>query len=219
MSCLAPYGISGEWHDIHEQIREHGVQSVPWLHVFAHNGHELGVQLLIDKGFDPRTRGFFQETVFELVAERGDFILMGILLDSVKDVDMDNILNTTAKMGHAALLQSLVERGANINLAGGQEPLLIVGTREGQVSIVRLLLEEGAETEARNKVGETALIVASKLGYTEIVELLVKSGAKLAAKNSAGETALRVAQLMKFDECIRVLKAKQQTGSSNCVTI
>ena len=105
---------------------------MPWPHVFAHNGHELGVQLLIDKGFDLRARGLFQETVFELVARRSDVALMGGLLDTAKGGDADAILGDSmyiaVELGHTPLLQFLMERGADIVAA--EEPLLNIPYRK-----------------------------------------------------------------------------------------
>ena len=43
---------------------------------------------------------------------------------------------------------------------------------EGQIETVKALLVAGADTEARNKCGETPLDIARERGKTEVVEIL-----------------------------------------------
>ena len=42
----------------------------------------------------------------------------------------------------------------------------------GHVRVVRLLLEKGADAEARDKYGKTALDLAERNGKTKVVDLL-----------------------------------------------
>jgi len=44
--------------------------------------------------------------------------------------------------------------------------------------IVKLLIENGADVNVKDKDGMTALMYASEEGYTEIVSLLKNAGAK-----------------------------------------
>jgi ankyrin repeat protein len=55
--------------------------------------------------------------------------------------------------------------------------------KEGHTEIVQLLLEKGADVNAKNKYGRTALIYATERGYTEIVQLLLEKGADVNAKD------------------------------------
>jgi ankyrin repeat protein len=48
----------------------------------------------------------------------------------------------------------------------------------GALEVVRLLLEHGADVEAKDNDGETALQVAAYKGHDEVVELLREHGAK-----------------------------------------
>ena len=61
---------------------------------------------------------------------------------------------------------------------------------KGHEPIVQLLLENGADIEARNSSGDTALIWAAQRGNSAIVELLLQRGADIEAKNQYGGTAL-----------------------------
>jgi ankyrin repeat protein len=63
-------------------------------------------------------------------------------------------------------------------------------TINGHIETVKLLLDKGANVNARNAVAETALTHASQKGNTEIVKLLLSKGADVNAKDDAGWTAL-----------------------------
>ena len=54
----------------------------------------------------------------------------------------------------------------------------MAASHEGHIDIVKLLLDKGADVNAKSKDGDTALKAASVKGHTEIVELLKAHGAK-----------------------------------------
>jgi len=49
---------------------------------------------------------------------------------------------------------------------------------EGQTETVRVLLDAGADVNAKTEMGVTALTIATQTGHPEIVELLQKAGAE-----------------------------------------
>jgi len=53
----------------------------------------------------------------------------------------------------------------------------MMAVRGRHEATVRLLLEHGADVNARNETGATALSWATERGFTEIVALLRKAGA------------------------------------------
>ena len=60
--------------------------------------------------------------------------------------------------------------------------------RKGNVEIVKMLLKEGADVNARDKYGRTALYVAAWRGHVEIVKMLLKEGADVNAADNDGNT-------------------------------
>ena len=73
---------------------------------------------------------------------------------------------------------------------------------------MRLLLEAGADKEAKNKYGDTPLIKAAYKGHEAVVPLLLEAGADKEAKNKDGITPL-IAAAEKGHEAIvqRLLEA------------
>jgi ankyrin repeat protein len=71
---------------------------------------------------------------------------------------------------------------------------LMLASEYGQIEVVKLLLENGANVDLQVKgLGETALYRASKNGNTEIVKLLIDKGAKIDLQDEDGLTALIIA--------------------------
>jgi len=65
----------------------------------------------------------------------------------------------------------------------------------GQTDAIALLLERGADVNARNRDGGRALHAAAFLGRAEIVDRLIAGGADIQARNNNGETALDSAKV------------------------
>ena len=66
----------------------------------------------------------------------------------------------------------------------------IMACQNGHEAIVSLLLEKGADVNAKNNDGWTPLHWASENGHEAIVSLLLEKGADVNAKDNDGETPL-----------------------------
>src|SRR5262245_52711790 len=67
---------------------------------------------------------------------------------------------------------------------------LVTAIRNGDVRVVRKLLDNGANVNAHDAEGNTPLILASFYASPECLELLIEKGADVNAANKAGATAL-----------------------------
>ena len=82
------------------------------------------------------------------------------------------------------MIQALLNRGAEVNLADSEtgDTLLMEAARYSTPEVVQVLIEAGANVNAKNKLGQTALTLADNTDNSwrrEIVALLIKNGAKL----------------------------------------
>ncbi len=87
--------------------------------------------------------------------------------------------------GDIASVKMLLKSGENIDERDpkyGSTPL-IYAAQAGHTDVVKLLLDNGADINAKTKLGQTALIQASLAGDADIVKLLLDRGAKLDAED------------------------------------
>jgi ankyrin repeat protein len=94
--------------------------------------------------------------------------------------------------GNLRRMQLLHFAGADINARGNCCMPLFLAAGEGRLEIVRYLLDEGADVNAREKYGNTALSEAAFYGQTAVTRELLVRGAEV---NVIGEdgTALDIA--------------------------
>ena len=78
-------------------------------------------------------------------------------------------------------VKTLGNLGADFNVVGGNESVsaLTMAVQMGFPDVVQLLLEMGADPDAKDKSGKTAGDWAAKLGDGEMKKMLVKSFAEL----------------------------------------
>ena len=112
-------------------------------------------------------------------------------------------LNVAQAQSTVALLVSNGERdaalhevaaGADVNVVRSDgSSALLYAAYQGDVELVKALLEKGANPDLRNEYGAFALSEAVQAGSQEIVELLLDHKANPNLSNLEGETALMVA--------------------------
>jgi ankyrin repeat protein len=88
---------------------------------------------------------------------------------------------------------------------GDGRTALHLAAYERKEAIVRLLVGNGANTEARDKIGQTALHSAADEGNEVMIRLLVDNGADIEARNKIGQTALHIAAYQKKEAIVRLL--------------
>jgi len=87
-----------------------------------------------------------------------------------------------ARDGNEPAVMELLGKGANINSTGGRtldfSPLMWA-SEQGNVGMLRLLLDRGADPNVRNSRGVTALMLAATKGYLDAVRLLLDRGSSV----------------------------------------
>ena len=93
-----------------------------------------------------------------------------------------------------AAVEELLSRGADVNTLDPRypqlaRPALMTAASLGYSEIVRLLLANGADVNARDAGGGTALIWACNDGHIDCTRLLLAAGADPGLRNNGGYTA------------------------------
>ena len=84
--------------------------------------------------------------------------------------------------------RSLINKGADVN--AGKVPPLITASFKSNTEIVRMLLENGADTEVENQHGVTPLHWAAEKGNDDIAEMLIEHGADVNHQSKNGGNPL-----------------------------
>jgi uncharacterized protein len=88
------------------------------------------------------------------------------------------------------IASELVEHGADVNATSRFNITPLMGVVAYDPSIVRLLIANGANVNARDVEGGTALMQAALLGRAYNVKILVEAGPDVNARDNKGGTAL-----------------------------
>ena len=99
-------------------------------------------------------------------------------------------LGLAAFFGHKAIVEFLLKNGADVSLASRNAQKVTAlhgGVARRDVEIVKLLLEAGADANARQERGFVPLHDAAANGSVPLVELLLKHGARADAKSDDGK--------------------------------
>ena len=88
------------------------------------------------------------------------------------------------------MTEIFIEKGVDINQSDnrGNTPLIVQADYNNNKDVVKLLLSEGADINARNEDGDSALIYVIKDGNVELARFLIKKGADYNILNARNET-------------------------------
>ncbi|KAH6714364.1 hypothetical protein BKA61DRAFT_673660 [Leptodontidium sp. MPI-SDFR-AT-0119] len=138
-----------------------------------------------------------------------------------QDKDGRTAISYCAQFGYQSYLQSFIDLGTFLDqpdkdqrtplhwaAQNGHPDAAVVGRRNGHEAVVRLLLEKGAELEAKDWNSLTPLSWAARNGHDAVVQLLLEKGAELKAKDKYSQTPLSWAAEFGHEAIIRLLLEK-----------
>lgn len=156
------------------------------------------VQQLLARGFDPNARDEKGQVALVLALRSGAAKTTEVLLAHPElSVDARNAAGETPLMlaalhGRLAAAQRLLERGAAPHLEGWA-PLHYAASGP-ESALVALLLDKGAQVDARAPNGSTPLMMAASYGPEAAAQLLLARGADAKLRNSHGKSAADLAR-------------------------
>jgi ankyrin repeat protein len=156
------------------------------------------VKLLLEHGANPSATAaglFGDTTVLSEAASTGDDALLQVLIDHGADVKAAGFLPLVySAFTNCAKCLDRFAKGAPPELLNASA--WFVAPPLGDASAVKLLLDRGASANAQDPGGNTVLMLAasSEAMPVDVVKALIDHGADLNAKNSQGATALDLAK-------------------------
>ena len=205
--------------DIHGRNRDGNTA----LHVAVSLGRAEIAELLIKKGADVKTKNGDGATPIDMLAVPWEMIEiiskpLGVKLEREQveagraeiakrlgveatfegaDTFSAQHLSAAASTGDLAAMKRALAEGAAPNTRDPESgsTLLANAALMGRTEIVALLLEHGADINARSKDGGTALHAAAFLGRAETVKLLLDKGADTTIQHNMGGEAIEGAKM------------------------
>ena len=177
------------------------------------------------------------ETPLHKAAKDGDLKMVKSLVEqgsevNAKNEDFQTPLHVAIRFGNFEVAKYLTEKGADINATDGTErnPLMCAAEAgvvqmsvqpfsssateggfkpyEGQIEMVRFLVEKGAKVDAANQDGATPLIAACDYGLFQLADYLISKGANVNATIKSGQTALYLATFGSHTNIVELLLKK-----------
>jgi len=146
------------------------------------------LKLLLEKGADVSARDNQHETALVHAARTENPAAIEILLGKTSDYKEKNeALIESVRGGPVVIRMADTPTSAQTGSVTREIP------EEPWVRTVRLLLDNGADLEARDEEGATPLLRAAAYGQTEIFELLIQRGATIRVRDKRGMTPLMAA--------------------------
>jgi hypothetical protein len=97
----------------------------------------------------------------------------------------------------------------NQNNLWTNETALMEAAKADHLDVVKLLLEEHADVDARNLKGETALMAAAGEGHSDVVKLLLDSGAAVLTRDHHDKTPLMWAAIKGDADTVRLIRTAE----------
>lgn len=153
------------------------------LHVAAKNGHVAAAKQLLETDADTNLEDNSGETALHCASRNGDKAIVELLLSHgtnvmKKDTRGWGALDWAVIEGKDDVVKILLEHGVDAE-ANGRNEALFLAAGEGHATTVQMLLENGAEVDAKDWLGSTAMDFAAPGGYEKTIRVLLQHGARL----------------------------------------
>lgn len=167
------------------------------LHVAAAAGHGEAAKKLIRRGADVRKEDRWRGTPLHRAAQNGQTELAQLLLSSGAAIATTDEwgatpLHRAVGKGQVTMVEQLLTSSSSLDASGansedraGDRPIHIAA-KNGDYTVVRLLLERGVDARARSRVtGKTPEESARDRGHADVVALLQNSSEWISTRPAA----------------------------------
>ncbi|KOC12912.1 ankyrin repeat-containing protein [Aspergillus flavus AF70] len=188
--------------DVDAEDDIYGRSALSWA---SGNGHTTVIKLLIKRSYrtwwkmarvDARDR--HNRTPLSWAIINGQVEAVSLLLKAGAVIDLKDDIGGTP-LGYAIcsgnnevwnIVKKKGSQNHHLSIGKIQTRLLISAARKGNEAIVTLLLENKADIESKDRLGQTPLSWAAENGHEAVVRLLLENMADIESKDRLGQTPL-----------------------------
>jgi hypothetical protein len=145
--------------------------------------------------------------ILQRALKEGYSLFVLIILKQELDIDRSLFVNffyTALVAGDSGTIKALSRMSYSRDVR-----ILYATVKGGHVEIAKLLLEKGADVNARNCSDRTALYVVAERGHVDMAKLLLEKGADPNARDCFGRTALQAAATGRHAGTVALLQNQQ----------
>ncbi len=121
---------------------------------------------------------------------------------------MNDELRSSIRDNDIEKVKEFMDKGVDVEAKDrffGATPLMQAAF-EGRIEIALLLIQKGADVNAKNKLGATPLMYAVSAGQIETARMLIEKGADVNARDNGDETALSKAEKQGRSAAVELLR-------------
>ncbi|XP_034217564.1 potassium channel SKOR-like [Prunus dulcis] len=208
--------------DIILYIGKHEMELIMKVNCAAYDGDYYRVKRLIGAGADPNKTDYDGRSPLLVAASKGYEDIIGFLIDQGADAEISDKFGNTPlleaiKNGHDRVASLLVKAGASLTIDDAGEFLCITVARRN-LNLLKRLLANDINPNAKNYDQRTALHVAASEGLYPMAEFLLEAGSSVISKDRWGRTPLDEARIggnKKLIKLLEVARASQLSEFSN----
>ncbi|ONI09416.1 hypothetical protein PRUPE_5G237000 [Prunus persica] len=196
--------------DIILYIGKHEMELIMKVNCAAYDGDYYRVKRLIGAGADPNKTDYDGRSPLLVAASKGYEDIIGFLIDQGANAEISDKFGNTPlleaiKNGHDQVASLLVKAGASLTIDDAGEFLCITVARRS-LNLLKRLLANDINPNAKNYDQRTALHVAASEGLYPMAEFLLEAGSSVLSKDRWGRTPLDEARIGGNKKLIKLLE-------------
>ncbi|CAB4311841.1 unnamed protein product [Prunus armeniaca] len=204
--------------DIILYIGNHEMELIMKVNCAAYDGDYYRVKRLIGAGADPNKMDYDGRSPLLVAASKGYEDITCFLIDQGADAEISDKFGNTPlleaiKHGHDQVASLLVKAGASLTIDDAGDFLCITVARRN-LDLLKRLLANDINPNAKNYDQRTALHVAASEGLYPMAEFLLEAGASVLSKDRWGSTPLDEARIGGNKKLIKLLEVARASQLS-----
>lgn len=191
---------------------EGGCDNATALHYAAYKGCEDAARFLIECSAKVESKDKDGATPLHWSIPFGHVSMFKLLVESGADIMCQTVIGNTPLhwcgwKDQVTIAKILLEEGVDVDIRAndGHTPLMLVEGERPSEEMVRFLVDEGADLEARDDSLQTALHYSVENDSTAMVQTLLELGADVNATGKNSRTPLLEAARHGYAECFRLI--------------